>query len=69
MSEERKLELAYDVLTQTRDMIGQIYKSEGKVCVMYEDFTDEEVRDFYYRINDMCGKLADRRIFPWQKED
>lgn len=69
MSEEKKLEMAYEVLVQARNMIGQIYKAEGSICVKYEDFTDQTVRDYYYKINEMCGKLADRTVFPWQKED
>lgn len=69
MSEEKKLEMAYEVLVQARNMIGQIYKAEGAICVKYEDFTDQTVRDYYYEINKMCGRLSDRTVFPWQKED
>lgn len=69
MSEEKKLEMTYEVLSKAKQMIEQIYKLEGKVSVKYEDFTDEKVRDYYYRLNDMCLELSDRGVFPWQKED
>jgi hypothetical protein len=69
MSEEKKLEMTYEVLTKAKQMIEQIYKPEGKVCIRYEEFTDDKVRDYYYRINDMCSELADRGVFPWQKEE
>lgn len=69
MSEEKKLEMVYEVLTQAKNMIGQIYKPEGKVCVQSEDFTDEKVGNYYYQLNCMCIELSDRGVFPWQKED
>ena len=69
MSEEKKLEMVYEVLTQAKNMIGQIYKPEGEVCAQLEDFADEKVRDYYYQLNDMCIELSDRGVFPWQKED
>lgn len=69
MSEEKKLEMAYEVLSKAKQMIEQIYKPEGKISVKYEDFTDEKVRDYYYQLNDMCLELSDRGVFPWQKED
>lgn len=69
MSEEKKLEMTYEVLSKAKQMIEQIYKLEGKVSVKYEDFTDEKVRGYYYRLNDMCLELSDRGVFPWQKED
>lgn len=69
MSEEKKLELVHETLIMAKHMIEQIYKPEGKISVQYEDFTDEKVRDYYYRLNDMCLELSDRGIFPWQKED
>ena len=69
MSEEKKLEMTYEVLSKAKQMIEQIYKPEGKVSIKYEDFTDEKVRDYYYRLNDMCLELSARGVFPWQKED
>lgn len=69
MSEEKKLEMTYEVLTKAKQMIEQIYKPEGKICIRYGEFTDDKVRDYYYRINDMCSELLDRKIFPWQKEE
>lgn len=69
MSEEKKLEMAYEVISKAKQMIEQIYKLEGKVCVQSEDFTDEKVKDYYYQLNDMCLELCDRGVFPWQKED
>lgn len=69
MSEEKKLEMTYEVLTKAKQMIEQIYKPEGKICIRYSEFTDEKVRDYYYRINEMCSELLDRKIFPWQKEE
>lgn len=69
MSEEKKLEMTYEVLSKAKQMIEQIYKPEGKISIQYEDFTDEKVRDYYYRLNDMCLELSDRGVFPWQKED
>lgn len=69
MSEEKKLEMAYEVISKAKQMIEQIYKLEGKVCVQSEDFTDEKVKDYYYQLNDMCLELSDRGVFPWQKED
>lgn len=69
MSEEKKLEMTHEVITEAKRMIEQIYKPEGKISVQYEDFTDEKVRDYYYRLNDMCLELSDRGVFSWQKED
>lgn len=69
MSEEKKLEMAYEVLSKAKQMIEQIYKLDGKVSVKYEDFTDEKVKEYYYRLNDMCLELSDRGVFPWQKEE
>lgn len=69
MSEEKKLEMTYEILSKAKEMIGQIYKPEGKISVEYKDFTDKNVRDYYYRLNDMCLELSDRGVFPWQKED
>lgn len=69
MSEEKKLEMTHEVITEAKRMIEQIYKPEGKISVQYEDFTDDKVRDYYYRLNDMCLELSDRGVFPWQKED
>ena len=69
MSEEKKLEMTHEVITEAKRMIEQIYKPEGKISVQYEDFTDDKVRDYYYRLNDMCLELSDRGVFPWQKDD
>lgn len=69
MSEEKKLEMAHEVILQAKQMLEQIYKPEGKISVKYEDFTDEKVRDYYYRLNDMSLELSDRGVFPWQKEE
>lgn len=69
MSEEKKLELAYEALVMAKHMIEQIYKPEGEISTRFEDFTDKKVRDYYYKINDMCLELSDRDVFPWQKED
>ena len=30
--------------------------------------TDEQIRDFYYRINDMCIELNNREVMWFQKE-
>ena len=69
MSEEKKLEMAYEVISKAKQMIEQIYKPEGKVCAQPEDFTDEKIKDYYYQLNGMCLELSDRGVFPWQKED
>lgn len=69
MSEEKKLEMAYEVISKAKQMIEQIYKPEGEICVRQKDFTDEKVKDYYYQLNDMCLELYDRGVFPWQKED
>lgn len=69
MSEEKKLEMTYEVISKAKQMINLIYAPEGKISAEYEDFTDEKVRDYYYRLNDMCLELSDRGVFPWQKED
>lgn len=69
MSEEKKLEMTYEVLSKAKQMIEQIYKPEGKICIKYEDFTDKKVRDYYYQLNSMCLELSGRDVFPWQKED
>ena len=68
MSEEKKLEMAYEVITKAKQMLEQIYKPEGEISVKYENFTDGKVREYYYQINDMCLELSDRGVFPWQKE-
>ena len=68
MSEEKKLEMTYEVLSKAKEMINQIYKPEGEVCVHPEDFTDEKVKEYYYQLNDMCLELSDRGLFAWQKE-
>ena len=31
--------------------------------------TDEQIRDFYYRINDMCIELNNREVMWFQKGD
>lgn len=67
MSEEKKLEMAYEVISKAKQMIEQIYKPEGKISAKPEDFTDDKVRDYYYQLNDMCLELSDRGVFPWQK--
>lgn len=69
MSEEKKLEMAYEVISKAKQMLEQIYKPEGKISIQYEDFTDEKVKDYYYQLNDMCLELSDRGVFSWQKED
>lgn len=69
MSEEKKLEMAYEVISKAKQMIEQIYKPEDKVCAQPEDFTDEKIKDYYYQLNDMCLELSDRGVFPWQKEN
>lgn len=69
MSEEKKLEMAYEVISKAKQMLEQIYKPEGEVCARSEDFTDEKVQDYYYRLNSMCLELSSRGVFPWQKED
>ena len=69
MSEEKKLEMVYEILTQAKFLISQVYKPEGKTCCQYNDFTDEVVRDYYYDINGMCMELSDRKVFPWQQEE
>lgn len=69
MGEEKKLEMTYEVISKAKQMIEQIYKPEGKICVEPEDFTDEKVKDYYYQLNDMCLELSARGVFPWQKED
>lgn len=69
MSEEKKLELVHEALIMARRMIEQIYKPDGRISTRFEDFTDVKVRDYYYKINDMCLELSDRGVFPWQKED
>lgn len=69
MSEEKKLEMAYEVILKAKQMLEQIYKPEGKISVKYENFTDGNVRDYYYRLNSMCVELSSRGVFPWQKED
>lgn len=69
MSEEKKLEMAYEVILKAKQMLEQIYKPEGEISVKYENFTDENVRDYYYRLNSMCVDLSSRGVFPWQKED
>jgi hypothetical protein len=56
------------MISNAKQMIDQVYKPEGKISVQYEDFTDEKVRDYYYKLNDMCLELSDRGVFPWQKE-
>lgn len=68
MSEEKKLELVYEILNNAKFLIGQVYKPEGKTCCQYGDFTDEVVRDYYYDINGMCLELSERGVFPWQQE-
>lgn len=69
MSEEKKLEMAYEVISKAKQMIEQIYKPEGEICAQPEDFTDEKVKDYYYQLNDMCLELSGRGVFPWQKEE
>lgn len=69
MSEEKKLEMVHEILHQAKEMIGLVYKPEGDISCKYEDFTDEDVREIYYTINEMCIKLSDRNVFSWQKKD
>lgn len=69
MSEGKKLEMTYEVISKAKQMIELIYKPEGKISAEYEDFTDDKVRDYYYRLNDMCLELSGRGVFSWQKED
>ena len=68
MCEEKKLEMVYEVISQAKEMIAQIYKPEGKVSIQSEDFTDEKVKGYYQQLNDMCLELSGRGVFPWQKE-
>ena len=63
MSEEKKLEMTYEVISKAKQMIEQIYKPEGEICVHQEDFTDEKVKDYYYQLNTMCLELSDRGVF------
>lgn len=67
MSEEKKIELVYEAISQAKQMIEQICKPEGKTFIRYDDFTDGKVREYYYQLNDMCIELADRKVFPWQR--
>lgn len=69
MSEEKKLEMVHEILRQAKEMIGLVYKPEDAIACCYKDFTDEEVREIYYAINEMCIKLSERNVFSWQKKD
>ena len=69
MSEEKKLELVYEILNNAKFLIGQVYKPEGETCCKYDDYTDDKVREYYYELNGMCLELSERGVFPWQKED
>lgn len=68
--EAKQLEMVYECLGKAKDMIALIYKPEDeKYGNPIRDIKDKEIQKFYYDINEMCCKLADRNAMIWQKEE
>ena len=70
MDEIKKLEIVYQALINARNMIELAYKKNGAIsCDIINDFTDDKIQDYYFKLNEMCLEISDRGVFAWQKEE
>lgn len=68
--EAKQIEAVWKILTNAKEMIAMVYRPDGNVhSHPYNDITDKAIKDYYYKINDMCCELSDRNKMTWQKED
>lgn len=68
--EAKQLEMVYKALQNAKDIIELTYRPDGdKYCRPSDNIKDEKIKDYFYKINEMCCELADRNVMTWQKED
>ena len=70
MDRAKQIEMVYQAIGNAKDMIGMVYKPDDSAFSSpLEDIKDEKIRDYYYKLNEMCCELADRNVMVWQNEE
>ena len=62
--ESIKLEIIWKSLSNVQNLINMFYKDKKNY-----KFTDEKMEKYYYKLNDMCLEILDRKQMDWQKEE
>lgn len=57
--DHKDLDLIIEALNHATQVIE--LAASGKRCAYYEDFEDQEIRDMYYKIMDMCLTVYNKR--------
>jgi hypothetical protein len=56
--DKKNLDIALKAVMGAQDIIGLVAFPDGKYG--YENFNDEQLRDIYYKLNEICCNLIDR---------
>lgn len=56
--DKKNLNIALKAVMGAQDIIGLLSLPNGKYG--YENFNDEQLRDIYYKLNNICCALIDR---------
>lgn len=64
-----QVEQVWEALGTAQKFMKLAFTKEGTKDRSPDVITDEQINDFYYRINDMCVELQKRKVMWFQKGD
>lgn len=62
MKEAIKVELIWNSINRTRDEIRTVFYVDG-------EWTREDMKDYYFRLNDIASQIADKNEMEFQQEE
>ena len=67
--EAKQVEMVWRAINRAQETIAMVYRPEDKpYSNPVDDIIDKKINDYYFKLNEMCIELSDRKVMLWQKE-